>query len=154
MFVSDAVDDKMTYYLDHDVDVLPTRCDTAGQQEMHVITRLTSHVPDDARLPASVVGQGGAGLRPGDMRLATYLYAPFGGRIDEATLDGRPVQWSQEWIRGIWVGKLTVDVPRGSERVLDYTVTTGRGQTAQPTLLTTPGARSDGMGLVADSACD
>ena len=88
------------------------------------------------------------------MRLTTYLYAPFGGRIDEATLDGRPVQWSQEWVRGLSVAKLTVALPRGADRVLDYTVTTGQGQTGQPELLTTPGARSDGIGLVADSACD
>ncbi len=109
------------------------------------------------RLPLSVVGanppQTEPGLTPGDMRITSYMYAPIEGRIDSATLDGKPIQWFETVQKGREVGALTTDIARGAKHVIEYTVYTGEGQTGDPHVLTTPGVRSDGIGEIGASAC-
>ncbi len=153
VYLNDSGSDKLTYYLDHRVDVRPRSCGSEGNQILEVRLTLTSNVPVGDPLTEFVVGPGSPGLALGDMRLTSYLYAPVGGRIDEATLDGEPVTLYDGVDRGREVGALTTDIGRGESRVLEYVVYTGRDQTGKPRVLSTPGVRDDGIGQVGASAC-
>jgi hypothetical protein len=156
MYLNDSASDKLTYYLDHDISVQPRSCGSTGMQVLDVRMVLKSHVPE-GDLPLSVVGANPAsdepGLKPGDMRITSYMYAPVKGRIDSATLDGKPIQWFETVQKGREVGALTTDIARGAKHVIEYTVYTGEGQTGDPDVQTTPGVRSDGIGTVGKSAC-
>ena len=113
VYVNDPGADKLTYYLDHRVDVRPRSCGSNGNQILDVRLTMRSAVPPGELTPF-VVGPGSPGLAAGDMRLTSYLYAPVGGRIDEATLDGEPVTLVDGVDRGREVGALTTDIGRGS----------------------------------------
>ena len=89
VFLNDGTGAKMQYYLDHEVEVLPTGCNSEGRQRLRVSVRLRSTAPANAReLPVSVIGPG-FGAAPGAMRMSVFLYAPIGGWIDASTVDGQ-----------------------------------------------------------------
>lgn len=153
VYLNDSGADKLTYYLDHRVDVTPRSCGGTGQQVLDVKVTLTSSVPVDRELPPSVVGPGTPGVPLGDMLITTYLYAPVEGRIDELTVDGEETAWFEGSHLDREVGALTLSIPRSEKRVMTYTVYTGRDQTGKADVLTTPGVRDSGVGRIGASVC-
>lgn len=151
VYLNDSSSDKLTYYLRYRTDVTADRC-YLGAQRLHVRTVLRSKVPP-GKFNKFVVGIGRPGLPLGDMRITTYTYGPVGGRIDSVTVDGRELPVNSKPHLGRPVGAVTVDIPRGATRVIEYDVYSARGQSGQARLLTTPGAKTDGLGVVGPSAC-
>jgi hypothetical protein len=152
-YVNDAAADKLSYYLDYEVDIEATSC-TANRQTLNVTVTMKSTVPEGATLPPSVVGPPTNPTRPGQMLNSMYLYAPVGGYIDgPATVDGREQPVSPYTYRGRDVGALSLYLDRGQERVVTYRIRTGAGETGDPRLITTPAALGPGTGYVSRSAC-
>ncbi len=151
-YLNDSGSDKLTYYLDQRLTVRPRSCGSNGNQVLDVTVKLSSSVPE-GKLPPSVVGPGTPGVRLGTMLLTSYLYAPVGGRVDAVSLDGDDLDVSIATHRGRDVGLLTLTLDRGETRTLRYAVLTGRNQTGEPRVLTTPLVRGTGIAKVGDSAC-
>jgi hypothetical protein len=152
MFVNDAASDKLSYYLDYRVDVASRSCHD-GRQRFDVRLTARSDVPEGVDLPPSVVGPSSNDVPPGVQLNSFYLYSPVGGRIVEATLEGEDAPMNRLTYEGREVGAVTLSLRPGEERVVDYVVQTGPGQTGDPLLRTTPAARTTGMGEVGGSAC-
>ncbi len=159
VFLNDGTGAKMQYYLDHRVDVRPVDCNDAGRQKLEVTVTLTSNAPADARnLPTSVIGprEGNRpyfGVRPGDMRMNVYLYAPIGGWIDASAVDGEETPMSEAEHDGHPVGARTVTLAPGQTRRLTYTVMTGLDQPEAVDLRVTPGVHTSGVGRVGRPVC-
>lgn len=152
VYLNDAAADKLSYYLDYEVDVEATSC-TADRQTLNVTVRMKSTVPKGAPLTPSVVGPPTNPTRPGQMLNSMYLYAPVGGYIDSASVDGQEQPVSEYSYRGRDVGALSLYLDRGQERVVTYRIRTGAGETGDPRLITTPAALGSGTGYVSRSAC-
>jgi hypothetical protein len=153
VYLNDAAADKLSYYLDYEVDVEATSC-TANRQTLDVTVTMTSTVPKGAPLTPSVVGPPTNPTRPGQMLNSMYLYAPVGGYIDgPARVDGREQPVSPYTYRGRDVGALSLYLDRGQKRVITYRIRTGAGETGDPRLITTPAALGPGTGYVSRSAC-
>ena len=137
--------------------VRPRSCGSTGTQVLDVRLTLESQRASRETCPSTswalTLPTTEPGLKPGDMRITSYMYAPIKGRIDSATLDGKPIQWFETVQKGREVGALTTDIARGAKHVIEYTVYTGEGQTGDPDVQTTPGVRSDGIGEIGASAC-
>ena len=154
VFLNDGTGAKMQYYLDHEVEVLPTGCNSEGRQRLRVSVRLRSTAPANAReLPVSVIGPG-FGAAPGAMRMSVFLYAPIGGWIDASTVDGQEAPLAELDHQGHPVGVRTVDLAPGQVRTLSYDVVSGTDQPASPTLRVTPGVHGTGVGQVGASLCN
>lgn len=151
VFLNDSASDKLTYYLHYRTDVIADRC-YLGAQRLQVRTVLRSRVPAGP-LPVSVVGTGSPGLNPGDMRISVYTYGPVDGRVDSVRVDGQEFPTNTKTHLDRPVGSVTVDIPRGRTRVVEYTVYSARGQSGAAELVTTPGAEGDGVGTISPSAC-
>ena len=153
VFLQNSAADKLSYYLDYDVDVRPRSCGSEGNQVLDVRVKMRSTVPEGADLPPLVVGPSTNASAPGELLNTVYLYAPVDGRIDEVALDGEPSLVNRLSYRGREVGGLTVSLQPGQSRVIDYVLITGEDQTGDPRLTTTPAATTTGRGFIGRSAC-
>ncbi|GAA1930464.1 hypothetical protein GCM10009815_25720 [Nocardioides marmoribigeumensis] len=151
VYLNDAGFDKLTYYLNYRTDVTADRC-YLGAQRLTVRTVLSSKVPPGPLTPF-VVGPGSEGLPLGDMRITVYAYGPVDGRVDALRVDGKARPVNSMTDAGRPVGSVTVDIPRGGKHVIEYTMYSARGQSGRAHLLTTPGAKTDGVGTIGPSAC-
>jgi hypothetical protein len=82
-----------------------------------------------------------------------YLAAPRHGRVLSMSVDGEPVQPQVTSYGGRPVVIRTVALPPGDSREIVLELRTGRGQSGDADVRTTPGVRSSGIGEVSASAC-
>ncbi|WP_327003558.1 DUF4012 domain-containing protein [Dactylosporangium sp. NBC_01737] len=142
IFLNDGSGAKLNYYLRTAVTLTPVACATERSRRMlRVETTFTSQVPPSG-LPAYVLGLGLAG-DPYTMRLNVSVFAPTGGGLAEARLDGRQVTVASGFERARQVSMATVDIAPGATRtlvaLLDAGNTEGRQtQALTPQLWTTP----------------
>ena len=150
VYFGDAVGGKMQYYFDFTTVATSTRCLEGGRQLITMTTELVSSAP--LGLPARV-----AGIDPdvpaGEMRLITWLYAPFGGRFTDIRLDGESQLITTAELDGRAETSVPVTLAPGQRRTLTATVVTGPGQDADGVLSTTPGIRTIVNDLPIASAC-
>ena len=145
VFFDDGTAAKLDYYLHAKVDVSGASC-PATRAGYHVRVALTSTVPASAAtsLPAYVVGRGAPGLALGTIRTQVYVYAPTGGAVLTATLDGATAPLGAGVESGRAVGIITVDLAPGQTKVLDVGVVSGvmtsnaRTHGVAPTIRVTP----------------
>jgi hypothetical protein len=126
VFLNDGTAAKLDYYLREQVSVSADSCQS-DRVGFGVHIQLTSTVPNPATspLPAYVTGDGVPGLAPGTMRNQVYVYAPTGGAVTTATVDGKAVGLGAGIESGRAVGILTVDLAPGQTSTLDVVVVTG-----------------------------
>jgi hypothetical protein len=89
----------------------------------------------------------------GSMRLNAHLYAPIGGWVDAATVDGEEQPARSLEHHGHPVSSRSLVLDPGGTRVLTWTVITGLDQPDDVRLRVTPGVRSAGVGHVDPAAC-
>ncbi|QNN53946.1 DUF4012 domain-containing protein [Nocardioides mesophilus] len=152
VFLNDGTGAKMDYYLDYSADLRADRC-VAGRQHLTVELSLRSLAPADASTLPDYVAESVAGAPRGTIRTTLLLYAPVGGWLESARLDGGDQQLAGLEHDGRALTRTTLDLAPGQRRSLTLELVSGRDQTGQPTLRVTPGARGPGVGTVTRSAC-
>jgi len=154
VYFADGTLSKMSYYLRYNAHVSATSC-VGGVQKLSGKLTLTSTAPKDAKttLPSYVTGTGLPKSKAGDMMVVVYVYAPEGGtasKFDDndldydqfsAELDGRPVI-------GTWVL-----LQPGESQDLNWTMTSGKGQTGNTSVAVTPSVAGGSASSTAASAC-
>lgn len=158
IYLNDALESKMTYYLQYDADVVARSC-SGYSQEVAGSIRLANTASDSVELPPSVTGIFPGGrfadeVEPGQQRVAVYLMAPEGGQIDELSLDDRafdPVV--TEDYEGRPVAQVVTLLDPGETQYIDFQLRTGPGQTGAIELEVTPGAFPGSSSTSIRSAC-
>lgn len=138
VYLNDGSAAKIGYYLRTDVVARSTQCRLDGSQSVSVTVTLTNTAPANAAdLPPYLTGAGNVVPR-GEVRTNVLLYAPSGGRVDDATVSrGEQGVFSQIHDGLAVVGK-TVQLKPGEQIVMNYHILTGGGQRGLPVLRVTP----------------
>ncbi len=152
IYLNDGGGSKLDYYLDYDVGVASRRCQ-ATRQYLDVTVHLKSRVPADPSGLPDYVAANVVGIPRGVIRTTLLAYAPVGGRVEEASVDGHAVTLDTQDHDGRPVAAQTIDLAPGSRHTLTYRMVTGRGQTARTRLQVTPGVGGDGSGRVGEPSC-
>jgi hypothetical protein len=158
IYVNDALESKMTYYLDYRTDVVARSCSGYGQEVVGSI-RLTNTAPPDADLPPTVSGIVPSArfydeVEPGQQRVAVFVMGPRGGRIDELALDERkfdPVATTE--YAGRPVAQVVTVIDPGETQLIDFEMRSGPGQTGPIEVDITPGAFPGSSATTLRSAC-
>lgn len=158
IYVNDALESKMTYYLQYGVDAIARSC-SGYAQEVAGSIRLTNAVPEGLEVPPSVSGIFPGGrffeeIEPGQQRIAVYVMAPAGGRIEGLALDSRsfdPVV--TEDFDGRPVAQVVTVLDPGETQEIEFQLRTGPGQTGPIELDVTPGAFPGSSAATLRSSC-
>lgn len=158
IYVNDALESKMTYYLKYDATAIARSCSGFAQEVVGSI-RLTNAVPTGYEVPASVSGIFPGGrfyeeIEPGQQRIAVYVMAPAGGTIEDLALDSRsfdPVV--TEDFDGRPVAQVVTVLDPGETQEIEFHLRTGPGQTGPVELDVTPGAFPGSSATTLRSAC-
>ena len=154
VFINDSAADKLSYYLDYRVDVKPRSCGTEGNQIIDVELTMKSTVPRGRR-PAAVGRRARAATRSRRASCSTPTTSthPPAAASTRSPVVGTRCPPPPTRYKGREVSSFTMSLQPGEKRVVDYVVITGRDQTGDPRLTTTPAATTDGHGFVGHSAC-
>ena len=152
--VNDTTGAKMSYYLRYDVGASATYC-TKGVQGLTGSMRFRSVAPADAgkSLPETVTGGGKYGIEPGNQLDTVRLYGPVGGKIEKITMNGKPVDVFRFHIGDRPVAMFYVQLEPGQTVDYGWTMTSGKGQTGDSDLWTTPTVASASASGSVASAC-
>jgi hypothetical protein len=152
VYLNDATGTKLDYYLDYDVSLEPLSCSDSQAQEQRLTVTMTSNAPKDAAtsLPPSILGLS----RPAAWLLTNlYIYAPVGGDVGGATLDGDRFAFAPYRHDSRPVAGATIELTPGQTRTLTYVVTSGPDQPGDPDVRITPGVPGSGTVDSQGSAC-
>lgn len=153
VYLNDSTGTKLDFYVTSTTDVTSVSCTSDGRQRLQATTTLVSKVPHNAgTFPSSLLGNR-VSDQPGDLLTSVFAYGPVGGKLIDTTLDGEKGSPLVAGHDGHPVVARTVLLPRGGRLTLTWTFETTPGQTGDPVLRTTPGARSNGIGMVGASSC-
>ncbi len=158
IYVNDALESKMTYYLDYEAVAVARSC-SGYTQEVAGSIRLTNAVPEGLEVPPSVSGIFPGGrffdeIDPGQQRIAVYVMAPVDGKIEDLSLESRsfdPVV--TEDFDGRPVAQVVTVLDRGETQEIEFVLRTGPGQTGPVELDVTPGAFLGSSATTLRSAC-
>ncbi|MBC7630477.1 DUF4012 domain-containing protein [Aeromicrobium sp.] len=153
IYLNDATATKLEYYLDHKSSMHTDVCSSGDVQTIQTTTVLRSTVPKGGKgLPDSVTGPSKDG-KQGIMRLNVRVYAPYGGRIDEVTVNDDPqtIQSARHERRNVTV--VPVRLEPGQTVTVRTDLVTGKGQPDDPILTTTPTVNPTRNNVAVASAC-
>jgi hypothetical protein len=140
VFLNDGTGAKLSYYLAPAAELTIVGCRPDGRREYRLRVTLRSTAPKSG-LSQYVLGGALAG-DPYTVRTNVSVFAPTGGGVVAAWLDGTPAPIGTGVENARAVGIVTVDVPPASERHLEVTVLSGVPPTGRahsmPELRTTP----------------
>ena len=144
IYVNDALESKMTFYLQYDAQAIARSC-SANTQEVAGSIRLTNAVPEGLEVPPTVSGIFPGGrffeeIEPGQQRIAVYVMAPAGGRIEDLSLDSRSFEpVVTENLDGRPVAQVVTVIDPGETQEIEFQMRTAPGQTGPVELDVTPG---------------
>lgn len=153
IYLNDSTATKLEYYLDHTTTMHTESCSPEGVQTIDTTTVLTSTVPRGAKgLPPSVLGPS-KGARKGAMQLNVRVYAPFGGEINEVTVNDelQTVQSARHHQRDVTI--VPVTLAPGQTVTVRTILLTGEQQRTDPILSVTPTVSATKNGIAIASAC-
>lgn len=158
IYLNDALESKMTYYLDYEAVAVARSC-SGYTQEVAGSLRMTNAVPEGMAVPPSVSGIFPGGrffeqIDPGQQRIAVYLMAPVGGAIEDLALDSRsfdPVV--TEDYDGRPVAQVVTVLDPGETQEIEFVLRTGPSQIGPVELDVTPGAFPGSSTTTLRSAC-
>lgn len=153
VYLGDAASTKMEYYLEQTSNLAAIRCLPGQVQELASQTELRSRTPVKVgQLPEAVTGDGKFTPK-GTMRLIVRLYAPYAGEFTSVSLDGKPQTVYADSHEGRQVTKLVLTLKPGESRTITTRILTGKGQSGDAILSTTPGVQPGRNDLAVPSAC-
>lgn len=151
VYLNDGTQAKLGYYLDLSIDAQATECRPDGSQIVHAVVTLTYNAPPDAaELPAYLVGLDNI-VPLGDLRTNVLIYAPEGGGIESVRVKPDPQGLLAQIHDGLGVGGRTFTFKPGESGSLDMDIVTGKEQTGDLHIRSTPTARQKGDAVVASS---
>lgn len=158
IYLNDALESKMTYYLRYNASVVARSCSGYAQEVVGTV-EIVNTLPVGVEVPPSVSGifpgkRFFGEIEPGQQRIAVYVMAPAGGRIDELSLDSRsfdPVV--VEKFDGRPVAQVVTVIDPGETQEIEFQMRTGPGQTGPVELDVTPGAFPGSSAAILRSAC-
>lgn len=155
LYLNDAAADKMSYYLKYKTDVKPVQCNSDDSQLLDMKITFTSTAPKNVKQFAHVLSE--VNHPPellGVIVTTANLYAPFGGKVIESSIDGGELAANDDVQHlGRQVLSFSFDLQPGQTKVVDLRVRTGASQPGPVDLRTSPAALGDGRGEIAPSAC-
>ncbi len=142
LYLNDGTGAKMEYYLAASNDVKSQSCTAAGVQTLVATTILKSTAPSDAKhLPKSIIGPG-FGAPPGSMLINLRAYAPFGGEIVSATINGKRTDVFSSLHNGRNLAIVSSLLKPGQSNVITIVMKSGKGQTSAARMTATPGVQT------------
>lgn len=150
LYFGDGAASKLEYYFDFSTVASANRCLDGGRQLITLTAELYSTAPNG--LPQRVAGYN-PDIPVGEMRLITWLYAPFKGQFVDIQLDGQEQPITTARLGGRRETSVPVVLSPGESRTLTVTVITGPGQSADGVLATTPGIQTIRNDIPIPSAC-
>ena len=137
MTVNDLTQAKMSYYLSYSVETRATRC-SGGQQTYQSTARFSASKEAGRRLPLYVTGPDKK-VPTGTQLVVARVYGPVGSVFGQFFVAGKSVWVRVDHDRGRPVADLTSILEPGQSRAITWTLTTGKGQTADGVQQVTPG---------------
>ncbi len=142
VFLNDGSGAKLGYYLSGNAAVRGGQCRSGGRRELALRVTVHSAAPTSG-LPRAVLGLG-LGGDPYTARTNIMIFAPAGGGVVDARIDGQPAQIGMGRERGRFVAVATIFTKPGATSTVDVTVLTAAPKTSavsqlRPRLWATPG---------------
>lgn len=152
--VNDATGSKMSYYLRYQATVRATGC-SGDRQELMASMSLNQAIDPGraAALPESVTGPGTYTVDQGDQLVLLRVYGPYGGTIEDIRMDGKALDPEPVDDRGRPVVTLVVQLSDTDDVDINWSMTTGPGQTGDGWLGMTPSVTPGGKSGSFSSAC-
>ena len=139
LFLNDGTGGKMSYYLHNEVSVTSASCTDDGLRRLQVTLTLHSSAPPSG-LPDYVTGPMRL-VEPYSIRTNVSVFAPVGGRVEHAVVDGVVTGLSVGLDGGTEVGIVASDLKPGgtSEIVFSVLIPATAVSPVDPELVVTPG---------------
>lgn len=156
VYVNDAGPSKMQFYLERQASLVSRSCVGDRQTLAGSITLTNDTPPDPDQLADAITGEFVPGNRtePGEQLLVVYLTAPAGGELVELeTNDQRLADPVVLAYGGHDVAPIAVDLEPGETETIDFVMRSGPGQTDDPYLAMSPGAKSGSPNGAVSSSC-
>ncbi|MFS0885679.1 DUF4012 domain-containing protein [Aeromicrobium sp. 179-A 4D2 NHS] len=155
LYITDASQSKMQYYLRYDTRVKATTCTAERGQVIVVTTSFRNQLfGDTGKLPWYVTGTG-TRTKKGNQLLTYRLLAPKGGKVVGFTIDGREQSLASSDVtygdRPVQYGTLVVKP--GDEISVTWRVETADGAAGDARYFETPGIDTSANDLRVPSAC-
>ena len=138
IYYNDGVAGKIDFYLRQRTTARSLGC-TDGVQRIQVTTTLRSTVPKDHRSLSWFITGTGAYAPKGDIVAQMSLYSPWQGHIEKISVDGHDATTTSGRQFGQEVGSVAVHLRPGASMTVTSTMTTGKGQTGNIKVTSTPG---------------
>lgn len=153
VYLNDATQAKMQYYLTWKTTVEAEGCTDDGRQRLVSTTTLTSTAPADAaQLPDYITGDGRR-AESGQQQVGVDVYAPSGGTLERLDVDGERKGSGRGMLGERPVLTTPVFLEPGQTVEVKVTMTSGEGQRRGPVVTTTPGVSSFDQDRRFPSAC-
>ena len=154
VYLNDASGSKMQYYLQSTSAIRSTRCIDDEAQMIELTTRLVSDAPTGTPLPFSIQGPArGLDTAESQQRLNVRVVAPVNGTIERLVVDGDEVDVVGGQLGDRRVAILPVVLSADQAITVSVTMRSGRGQTDDPVLTTTPGIEPMANDVRVRTAC-
>ncbi|MBC7632940.1 DUF4012 domain-containing protein [Aeromicrobium sp.] len=153
VYLNDSTATKLEYYLKHKTTMHSESCTTDKVQTLSVTTVLTSTVPKGAKgLPKTILGPS-SGAENGAMRLNVRIYAPYGGLVNEVSVDDelQTVLSAVHKKRNVTI--VPVRLKPGQTVTIRTILLTGQHQPRNPVLSVTPTVSKTPNNLSIANAC-
>jgi hypothetical protein len=152
--LNDATGSKMSYYLRYHADLRATSC-RSGVQSINGSLTLSQSIPpsEAAELPPSVTGGGQFGTEPGSQLLLVRIYGPSGGSMEDFRLAGKAIRAEPVQLDGRPVSTVVVLLSTTKDVVVNWSMTSGPGQTSDVELGMTPSVIPGDKDRTVASAC-
>lgn len=152
LYINDATETKLQYYLDYSTRVRATEC-RDGVQTLTTSTVVSSAAPQDAAdFPERLIGNGSRAPK-GAMRINLRFYGPYRGAVTSVTVDGEEQTRYVASHHGRPVQFVTLVLNPGDRFQVTTTMVTGEGQTGDGVFSTTPGVAPTPNDVRVPSAC-
>ncbi|WP_159085787.1 DUF4012 domain-containing protein [Aeromicrobium chenweiae] len=153
VYLNDSTATKLQYYLQHRTTMHAQSCTDGDVQTIETTTVLASSVPRrGAGLPTSVLGPS-RDARRGAMRFNVRIYAPFGGSINEVSVDDELQTVLTASHHGRAVTIVPVRLRPGRTVTIRSVILSGRDQPDDPVLSFTPTVLREPNNRVIAAAC-
>ena len=152
VYLNDATESKMQYYLDWETTVEATACDD-GVQTLVATTTLVSTAPADAaQLPSYITGSGKR-AETGNQQVGLRIFAPWGGEVQSLQIDGKDSLFGLARLGERPIVVTSAALEPGQETTFTTTMTSSPGQRRGAVVTTTPGVQPLDQDRRFDSGC-